>query len=557
MFTKRWQKSPCGVLLWGLTMLLKRFWRSTGGNFGMMLAVALPAVLGAVGLAVDVTNLLTARTNLQNALDSAVLAASRLMDGSQSRKAAFDGFFAANIHGRNGLEGAEADLSVEEGVNYIKTSATAHADVKLHFAFLFGKSARVAAEASAYESTANLEVALVLDNTGSMGETNMKALREAATDLIDTLEDEQEKKPDREIRAALVPFVTAVNVNGKGFKKSWIDRRKSLPDSDESLNGKNFELEDRERVGHWELFKRLKSKAKVDVEWKGCVEARPARYNADGTPKLGDTPNLDDTAPDKSKPETLFVPYFAPDEPGVARAAINQARELNNTYLDDKDVPNNADAWTIQKSLAKYSFTDIGNVISEKAPLTSGPNYACPTPIAPLTDDLDELKDEIEDMVYWYGSGTNVSEGLAWGMRVLSPGEPYTQGNPFDAKETTKVVVVFTDGDNNVFGAANASINKSDYGSYNFLDTGRMGTTNRNTALDNVNKLTLGACTALKDKDVRIFTVVLGADSQKNRDLYSACATSTADYYPTKNPAQLKAAFKQISYSISQLSVTN
>ncbi|XIK09113.1 vWA domain-containing protein [Mesorhizobium sp. AaZ16] len=400
-------------------------------------------------------------------------------------------------------------------------------------------------------------MALVLDNTGSMGDTNMKALREAATDLIETLEAEQIEKSEREIRAALVPFATAVNVNGEGFKKSWIDTRKRLPDNDPSLNGTNFELEDGKRLGHWELFKRLHAKAKVDVEWKGCVEARPARYNADGTPKLGDTPNLDDTAPDKSKPETLFVPYFAPDEPGEARAAINNANSLNNTYLDDEDAPKNADARTIQKSLAKYSAKDIDNVISEKAPLTSGPNYACPTPIAPLTDDLEELKDEIKNMVYWYGSGTNVSEGLAWGMRVLSPGEPYTQGNPFDAKETTKMVVVFTDGDNNVFGAANALINKSDYGSYNFLDTGRMGTTNRNTALDNVNKLTLGACTSLKDKDVRIFTVVLGADSQKNRDLYSACATSTADYYPTKNPEQLKAAFKQISYSISQLAVTN
>jgi Flp pilus assembly protein TadG len=540
-------------------MLLKRFWRSTAGNFSMMMVVGMPAILGAAGLAIDVANLLTARTNLQNALDSAVLAASRLMDGSQSRQEAFDGFFAANIHNRNGLENAEADLSVEEGVNYIKTSATAHADVKLHFAFLFGKSARVAAQASAYESTANLEVALVLDNTGSMGDTNMKALREAATDLIETLEVEQEEKPDREIRAALVPFVTAVNIKTAGENyMSWIDTRTNLSENDPGLNGRNFEpdKENGKRVGHWLLFNKLKA-INPDVEWKGCVEARLARFNADGTPSLGDTPNLDDTPPNPSKPETLFVPYFAPDEPGEARAAINSSNELNNTYLDDV-VPagTNTDAGR-QKSILKYSTKGIDNVIDETAPLTSGPNYACATPIAPLTKDLKALKTEIGKMVYWYGSGTNVSEGLAWGLRVLSPGKPYTQGNPFDAKETTKVVVVFTDGENNVFGAAKATINKSDYGSYSFVDTGRMGTTDRSKALDNVNKMTLGACDLLKDKDVRIFTVVLGADSKKNRDLYSACATSKTDYYPTKNPAELKAAFKQISYSISQLSVTN
>ena len=539
-------------------MLLARFWRSTAGNFAMMTALGVPAIFGAVGLAIDVSNLLTARTNLQNALDAAVLAASRLMDESESREETFEGFFAANIQGREGLENAEADLSVEEGENYIRTSATAHADVKLHFGFIFGRSARVSAQASAYESTANLEVALVLDNTGSMGATNMKALREAATDLIKTLEAEQKAKPDREIRAALVPFVTAVNIKTAGENyMSWIDTRTNLSANDPGLNGRNFESgENGKRAGQWLLFNKLKA-INSDVEWKGCVEARIARFNADGTPKLGDTPNLDDTPPNPSKPETLFVPYFAPDEPGDARAAINSSNELNNTYLDDV-VPTgvNTDAGR-QKSVMKYSAKGIANVIDETAPLTSGPNYACATPIAPLTEDLKALKDEIAKMVYWYGSGTNVSEGLAWGLRVLSPGKPYTQGEPFDAEKTTKVVVVFTDGENNVFGAAKASINKSDYGSYGFLDTGRMGTTNRGAALDNVNNLTLGACTLLKDKDVRVFTVVLGADTKKNRDLYSACATSPADYYPTKNPAELKAAFQQISYSISQLTVTN
>jgi Flp pilus assembly protein TadG len=540
-------------------MLLNRFWRSTSGNFGMMLAVALPAVLGAVGMAVDVTNLLTAKSNLQNALDSAVLAASRLMDKSQSREEAFDGFFAANIQGRQGLENAEAEFSVEEGVNHIKTSATAYADVKLHFGFLFGDSARVTVEASAYESTANLEVALVLDNTASLGATNMKALQDAATGLIEALEaqkeDEKALKSERKIRAALIPFVTAVNVKTAGEDyMSWIDTRTNLPENDPGLNGRNFESEEKgKRVGHWLLFNKLKA-IKPGVEWKGCVEARIARFNADGSPKLGDTPNLDDTPPDPSKPETLFVPYFAPDEPGKARAALNSKTELNNTYLDDV-VPAgiNTDAGR-QKSVLKYSTKGIASVIDETAPLTSGPNYACATPIAPLTEDLKALKDEIAKMVQWNGSGTNVSEGVAWALRVLSPGKPYTQADPFDAKETTKVVVVFTDGENNVYGAANATINKSDYGSYNFIDTARMGTTDRSKALVKVNLMTLAVCDHLKDKGVRIFTVVLGS---KGRDLYTACATSKTDYYQTKNPAELKAAFKQISYSISQLSVTN
>jgi Flp pilus assembly protein TadG len=540
-------------------MLIRRFMHSRSGNFAMMFAISFPAVLTAVGLALDVANLITAKSNLQNALDSAVLAASRLQDASSSRQQAFDGYFGANVKGDHYLLNAKATFEVEPGINSIKTNATAYADVDLNFAFLFGQSARVTAAASAYESTAKLEVALVLDNTGSMGDSNMKALREAATDLIVTLEDEKVKKPDRKIRAALVPFVTAVNVNGVGFKEGWIDKRASIIATDPSLNGVNFDFDATgNRVGHWELFRQLRDEAKVNVQWKGCVEARPAKYNADGTPKLGDTPNLDDTAPNPTRPETLFVPYFAPDEPGAAKTALNDGGKLNNTYLEDVITENKASALlTMQKSRAKYRQNGIKNVIGGVAPTTTGPNYACPTPIVPLTEDLAALKTEIGKMVYWYGSGTNVSEGVAWGMRVLSPGEPYTQGDPFDAKETTKVVVVFTDGENNVFGAKDALINKSDYGSYNYVDTGRMGTFNRGTALTNVNKLTLGACRQLKDKEVRVFTVVLGADTAANRTLYSTCATTPTDYYPTKNADELKAAFKQISYSINQLYVTN
>lgn len=552
-------------------MLIQRFWQSRSGNFAMMFAISFPALLTGVGLALDVANLISAKSNLQNALDSAVLAASRLQDSSSSRQDVFDGYFAANVKGDHYLVNAEAELAVEPGINSIKTTATAHADVSLNFAFLFGQSARVTAAASAYESTAKLEVALVLDNTGSMGDANMKALREAATDLITTLQEEKAKKPDRKISAALVPFVTAVNVKGVGFKQEWIDTRKEIVDTETNLNGKNFDLESGKRVGHWELFRRLKEDAKIknlegkDVEWKGCVEARPAKYNSDGSPKLGETLNLDDTPPDVMKPETLFVPYFAPDEPGKAQAALNDGSKLNNTYLEDtynaNDTKQNNATYLLgmQKSLAKYKTQGIKTYVKETAPGTTGPNYACPTPIVPLTEDLVALKTEIGKMVYWYGSGTNVSEGVAWGMRVLSPGEPYTQGDPFNAQETTKVVVVFTDGENNVFGASSAPINKSDYGSYNFVDASpaRMGTNNRSTALSNVNKLTLGACTQLKDNDVRVFTVVLGADTTANRNLYSACATNKTDYYPTKNAAELKAAFNKISYAISQLYVTN
>jgi Flp pilus assembly protein TadG len=542
-------------------VVLKRFWQSRSGNFAMMFAIMLPVLLAAVGFALDVANLMKARSDLQNALDSAVLAASRLSDQAGTRNDTFNAFFATNVANKPALVNAKAKLVVEQSVNHIKTTATADADVALNFAFIFGKSAKVAAQANAFESNAKLEVALVLDNTGSMGSANMAALIEGSKEIIKALQKVKDDRPERQIRAALVPFVTAVNIkSAEGFDQSWVDTREDIPLDDKSWNGKNFEPnldekgKDKSRVGHWKLFKELEKNWKTGPkgEWKGCVEARRDIYA------------LTDDAPDITKPDTLFVPYFAPDEPGGPIKSPNSPDYFNNSYLDDVVSGTNAQK---QKSQKKYfdPATRANAKLKETPNDTTGPNYGCATPVVPLTEDLvkiggdpsKKIKGELDNMNFWYGSGTNVSEGLAWGYRVLSPGAPFTQGDTFKAPDASKVVVVFTDGENNVFGASKEAINKSDYGSYSYLDTGRMGAYDRAGALKKVNDATKTVCTKLKDQDVIIYTVVLGADTQANRDLYSTCATSSAHYFPTKNIAELKAAFQTIANSISPLLITH
>ncbi|MRX36423.1 hypothetical protein H5P29_11810 [Aminobacter sp. MDW-2] len=543
----------------GEAVVLKRFWLSRSGNFAMMFAILLPVLLAAVGFALDIANLMKARSDLQNALDSAVLAASRLSDQTGTRQATFDAFFAANVANKPALVNAKAKLVVEQTVNEIKTTATADSNIKLNFSFIFGQSSAVAATANAFESNSKLEVALVLDNTGSMGAANMAALIEGSKEIIRTLQKVKADRPERQIRAALVPFVTAVNIKSdKGFSQSWIDTRELIPLDDKSWNGKNFNNYDpKNRIGHWKLFKYLKDnwKSGPTGEWKGCVEARSGSYA------------LDDTPPDLSIPETLFVPYFAPDEPGDAVKTGNNGNKYNNSYLNEKLVGKNDTDRAKQQSWDKYRDKTIrdSSILKETPNDTNGPNYGCATPVVPLTEDLAKIggdpvkktKGELDNMNFWYGSGTNVSEGLAWGYRVLSPGAPFTEGDAFKAPDTTKVVVVFTDGENNVFGASSEAINKSDYGAYSYLDTGRMGSTSRSGALSKVNEATKTVCADLKKQDVVVYTVVLGADTPANRDLYSTCATGPGYYFPTKNIAELKAAFQTIANSISPLLITH
>ncbi|MBZ9941508.1 pilus assembly protein [Mesorhizobium sp. BR1-1-13] len=569
-------------------MLLKKFWRSKSGNFALLLGIGLPAILSAVAFATDVSTIMRARSNLQNALDAANLASSHLGDLDITRTDAFNRYFQANVAGHGELTNARATLTVDSGVNFVKTKAVASADVDLNFAFLLGQSRHIVVDASAVESNNQLEVVLVLDNTGSMAGAKIAALKTATDNLLKYLEAAQ--SPTRKVRVALVPFVTAVNVNGDGFDPSWIDM-----DGKSSTNGINFPAINHKRPNHMALFRQLMkdpaSAAKLtgwkdgkgeDTGWKGCVEARPGALN------------IADTPPDPRYPDTLFVPYFAPDSPGngtrPSSGYSNDAYHYNNSFIDDApdetklaqngglnilgiDLsgllgsaagPLRGDLETVAKYVAPQNTAIATAVTSDPnaLQLTVGPNRSCPSPIVPLTEDFTKLRQAAAKMLAWAGSGTNVSEGLAWGQRVLSPSAPYAEGTPWKTPGVSKIVMLLTDGENVVYGASNETT-KSDYTSYGFLAgsaygaAGRLGSDNQTTAARNVDGWTKSVCTQLKNQGAEIYTMVLQSDTPANRTLYSACASDPSDYYAVNDPNKLPNVFQQIANKFSKLQLTN
>ncbi|MBZ9739695.1 MULTISPECIES: pilus assembly protein [unclassified Mesorhizobium] len=523
-------------------MLASKFLRSRNGNFSLLFGIALPAILASVGFAVDVSSLMRAKVNLQNSLDGSILASSHLSDSEADRQTALQRYFQANIANHTELLNPKVTFAVDKGLNYVKTKASASADVKLYFAFMFGDSKHVEVDAGAMEATNNLEVVLVLDNTGSMAGAKIKALRDATKALLDDLGDA--KSPNRKVTAALVPFVTAVNVNGDEFDPSWIDMDGRSPN-----NGVNFPLlPDGKRANHMDLFKDLAEGTGWNgTGWKGCVEARPGINSTS------------DAKPDGYKPETLFVPYFAPDDPGDATDPSasygNDTRVYNNSYLSD-EVADGTDDKGKDKKVAKYKNPKAKKINDKKGPLTVGPNRACPTPVVPLTGDLDKLRTAAAQMQEWNGSGTNVSEGLSWGMRVLSPDPPYTDGAAWKAPNTSKIVVLLTDGENVVFGASNEP-EKSDYTSYGYLGSGRFGTTNQTDAAREVDRWTLDVCQKLKAQQVQIYTITLQSDTAANRTLYGKCATNPTDYYAVNDPSKLPNVFKEIAGRFTELQLVD
>ena len=229
-------------------MLLNRFWRSKSGNFALMMGVGLPAILSAVAFAVDVSTIMRAKSNLQNALDSANLASSHLSDLDINRTDAFNRYFQANVATHGELTNAQAALTVDKGVNYINTKAIASADVNLNFGFLFGQNKHIVVDASAVNRTTSWKSCWRW-TTGSMAGAKSPRSRQ----------DQQPAQPTRsgtvttrKVHVVVVPFVTAVNVNGDGFDPAWIDM-----DGKSSTDGINFPTINGKRPNHMALFRQL------------------------------------------------------------------------------------------------------------------------------------------------------------------------------------------------------------------------------------------------------------------------------------------------------------
>ncbi len=517
-----------------LNRYVRRFALDQRGNVAIAFGAVLMPLLAASGVAVDYGRVSGARSALQAALDAGVVAAATESNGRTATQltTTVQTFLDGN-KGKNPYTNLQLSVTA---ANDWTVAATASACVDVFFSNILGQTnACFSANAEAKRGKNHLEVVLVLDNTGSMSANDrIVHLRNAAKQLVNTLE--TAVTGNRTINIALVPFVTEVNIKGEGFNMAWMDTNAQNP-----LHGVNFDPPAGSaagtRVNHFTLFSAMQQ------PWKGCVEARPASYA------------LDDTPPSIGNPSTLFVPAFAPDEPGNAAPGGNSSSAYNNTYLNDTGGG--------QRSVAKYSaavprptpIIETAANLKTNENLTNGPNRACPTPIVPLTTDYAKLRTNIDLMRHWNGSGTNVSEGLMWGWRVLSPEPPYTDGKSFSDPTVQKVVVLLTDGENVVYGASGTP-NKSDYGSYGFLASGRFNALDQTAAARNVDGWVQQSCTRLKDLGVMIYTITLEANSAANTNLYGACATRQEMYFPSPSATQLNGIFNNIAQQLVALKLT-
>ncbi len=202
--------------------LLARFGKDRSGNVMMLFGLALVPVLGLAGAALDYARASTARATLDAAVDSAALMvakeAARLSDAELRRRA--EALIRANIAGN--ADAAFGSFSVSVDRPGRRVSVSAQAAVQTSATRILGfETMPVSSVAQAGWGTNRIELAMVLDNTGSMATSGkMDELKKASLSLIDTMQ--RASTEAGQIRVSIVPFATQVRLANSHRDENWL-----------------------------------------------------------------------------------------------------------------------------------------------------------------------------------------------------------------------------------------------------------------------------------------------------------------------------------------------
>jgi Flp pilus assembly protein TadG len=200
-----------------LVKLLQRFGCDRRGAVAIIFALCLIPLCLAGGAAIDLGRAYLVKSRLGYALDAAGLAVGAATTNDEAELALImQSFFDANYPANELGVPAEPTLILTD--SEVELYATADVDTTL-MNIVGVHSLTVSAETLIIRETKGLEVALVLDNTGSMGTTKMNDLKDASGIFLDILFGDDDENDL--LKVAVVPFSGTVNV-GTDFDTDFL-----------------------------------------------------------------------------------------------------------------------------------------------------------------------------------------------------------------------------------------------------------------------------------------------------------------------------------------------
>ncbi|MGE3245939.1 MAG: VWA domain-containing protein [Beijerinckiaceae bacterium] len=197
-----------------------RFRADTRGGVALIFSLSIIPLVLFAGVAVDYARINLAKVRFQSSLDAAALSLTNASETTPLSvlQARADAFFAASY----ASDPTSSAYSVSVARTGDKLVLTGSMRVPVTLMRVAGyDSVTVASSTKVTASRQQIELALVLDNTGSMGSNGkMTALKAAVNDLIDGLK-KKVVKPD-DVKMSIVPFNTEVKIDTGFFNASWL-----------------------------------------------------------------------------------------------------------------------------------------------------------------------------------------------------------------------------------------------------------------------------------------------------------------------------------------------
>ena len=368
--------------------LFKKFARSTAANVSIMFGLAAVPLIGAAGVALDFMQGSNLQAKLLSAADSAGLAAasSNSSDIGELRK------IVADYLKKNGaLEGnftAPKVTVVLQEDGSLKVDLTTKMNTGL-MRVVGRNTMDILASTVISREIGDMDIALVLDNTGSMAGRKMTTLKSAAKELVETLHDS--KTRDSVIKIGLVPFSDYVNIGMGNRDASWAD---IPPDSTTKVQKTRWRRKViREYDCRWENRTRTRDGVRTTRRVKKCKREYGPRYK-----------------------ETYWK---------TTRTKWSGCVGSRNNPWNTKD-----------------ERTDI------KIPGIM--DKTCSKPLTELTDNESQILNNLKKMRD--GGSTYIPAGLMWGWRVVSAAEPFANkvSGGLSTKGNQRAIVLMTDGENTV-----------------------------------------------------------------------------------------------------------
>jgi Flp pilus assembly protein TadG len=505
---------------------------ATAVFFAVGLLLLAPATMGLI----DIYMITSQRGQLQDALDTATLYVARSSATAPAAiQTAGDSALRANLKLPTGQVITSSSF-VLEGITIKGRASITPPTVGPRL----WAQADISAASDVLRNSNNVEVALVLDTTGSMS-AQMSNLRTAAKDLVDLVVKDQQSPYYTKL--AVVPYSYGVNLGAfenaaRGATKGPTNISAASKTNPVVVTSNNHGLYEGERVYITGVkgMTQLNGKTFVATDvtqntFKLKTWSSGSTSNANGTSWGGYTSG--GTA--QCRGEGCDVHIFT--------TVSNKQNTWNKTSCATERTGSDAYTDAGPSSTVGWHYRDN----SGAAP--------CPSAsIMPLSSNRTALKAHIDTLD---DAGSTAGQiGLAWGWYMVSPewASAWTGSSApaaYGTRELLKVVVLMTDGAFNTPYCRGVAAKDAGSGAPNTDSRINCDGTNGDPYAQAA-KL----CSAMQAKGIIIYTVGFNVGSETQvQNLMRNCATSPEYVYMPNGGAELKVAFRAIAQDINSLRI--